>query len=46
MRDVFGVICIVIQNHPISHEDIQYDKKWKPLRLTQESLDGKIIAHV
>ena len=27
MRDVFGVIGIVIQNLPIAQEDIKYDKK-------------------
>ena len=27
MRDVFGVINIVIQNLPIAQEDIKYDKK-------------------
>ena len=27
MRDVFGVISIVIQKLPIAHEDIEYDKK-------------------
>ena len=46
MRDVFGVISIVIQNLPIAQEDIKYDKKkWKILRLTPERLDVKIIAH-
>ena len=27
MRDVFGAISVVIQNHPITKEDIEYDKK-------------------
>ena len=46
MRDVFGVISIVIQNLPITQEDIEYNKKkWKILRLTLERLDVKVIAH-
>ena len=46
MRDVFGVINIVIQNLPIAQQDIEYDKKRKILRLTPGSLDVKRIAHV
>ena len=45
MRDVFGVISIVIQNLSIAQEDIECDKKkCKILRLTQERLDVQIIA--
>ena len=42
---VFGVMSIVIQSLPIPQKDIEYDKKWKILRLTQERLNIKIIAH-
>ena len=45
MRDVFGVTNTVIQNLPITQEDIENDKYWKILRMPPERLDVKIIAH-
>ena len=46
MREVFGVISIVIQYLPIAQEDIKYNKKkWKILRLTPDRLDVKIAPH-
>ena len=45
MRDVFGVISMVIQNLQITRGDIEYDNKPKILRLTPEKQDIKIIAH-
>ena len=43
MRDVFGVVSIVIQNLLITQEDIEYDKKkWKMLLLTPERQDIQI----